>query len=410
MTNRQQQNNRRQFLKYLAASPLCNALAGIDLAHASGEMGERIASPDQAIDIFDLKATAKEILPPAHYGYMATGVNADKTLRANREAFDHYYLRSTRLVDVKQIDTSVNIFGEEWPTPIVVAPCGSQRAFNSDGELATARAAGKLNHLQILSTVSSTPIEQVAEARGAPIWFQLYTLGGWPGVRKMLRRAEAAGCPAVALTVDLPTSSAPARHTLQRAMRQDTRDCSVCHEGSGIAAGGKPMFDGIEAAPTDRRGMALTWEFLEQLRQETQMKVLVKGIVTAEDAERAVEYGVDGIIVSNHGGRADDSGRGAIDSLAEVAPAVNGRTTLLMDSGIRRGTDIVKALALGADAIMVGRPYLWGLGSFGQDGVERALQILRDELVIAMEFAGTRSIGEIGPDTVGTFNWSGSSA
>jgi len=162
------------------------------------------------------------------------------------------------------------------------------------------------------------------------------------------------------------------------------------------------MFDGIEADELDRRGMALTWDFLEQLRQETQMKVLVKGIVTAEDAERCIEYGVDGIIVSNHGGRADDSGRGTIDSLAEVAPAVDGRATLLMDSGIRRGTDILKALALGADAIMVGRPYLWGLGSFGQAGVERALQILRDELKIAMEFAGTRSIEEIGPDSIGT--------
>jgi isopentenyl diphosphate isomerase/L-lactate dehydrogenase-like FMN-dependent dehydrogenase len=404
MTTQQTRNDRRTFLKYLAASPLANALAGMPFAHASGEMGERITSPDQAIDIFDLKATAKENLPPAHYGYMATGVNADKTLRANRTAFDNYYLRSKRLVNVRKIDTSVSIFGEEWPTPIVIAPCGSHRAFNPEGELATARAARALNHLQILSTVSSTPIEQVAEARGAPIWFQLYTLGGWPGVRKMLRRAEAAGCPAVALTVDLPTSAAPARHTLQRAIRRDTRDCATCHEGSGVAARGKPMFDGIAAAGTDRRGMALTWDFLEQLRQETQMKVLVKGIVTAEDAERAVEYGVDGIIVSNHGGRADDSGRGAIDSLAEVAPAVNGRTTLLMDSGIRRGTDILKALALGADAIMVGRPYLYGLASFGQPGVERALQILRDELKIAMEFAGTRNIGEIGSDAIGRFN------
>jgi isopentenyl diphosphate isomerase/L-lactate dehydrogenase-like FMN-dependent dehydrogenase len=184
-------------------------------------------------------------------------------------------------------------------------------------------------------------------------------------------------------------------------MRLDTRDCAVCHEGSGIAARKKPMYENIEANELDRRGMALTWDMLEQLRQETQMKVLVKGIVTAEDAERAVEYGVDGIIVSNHGGRADDSGRGAIDSLAEVAPAVNGRATLLMDSGIRRGTDILKALALGADAIMIGRPYLWGLGSFGQAGVERALQILRDEFKIAMEFAGTRSIKEIGSDTIG---------
>lgn len=399
--NNSGKNGRRQFLRYLAASPICSALAGVDLAYGAIDNGQRIARPADALDIFDLRATASEVLPPAHYGYMATGVNSDATLRANRAAFEHYFLRSTRLIDVSKIDTSVKIFGETWPTPIVVAPVGSQRAFHSDGELATARAARSRGHLQILSTVSSTPIEEVAAAREAPIWFQLYTLGGWPGVRKMLRRAEAAGCPAVVLTVDLPTSAAPARHTLARARLQDSRDCSVCHEGSGIAAGRKPMFDGIKNLEIDRRGLPLTWSFLEQLRQETTMKVLVKGIVTAEDAERCVEYGVDGIIVSNHGGRADDSGRGAIDSLAEVAPAVKGRTLLLMDSGIRRGTDIMKALALGADAIMVGRPYIWGLGAFGQPGVERALEILHSELTIAMEFAGTPTIDHIGPDAIG---------
>ena len=161
------------------------------------------------------------------------------------------------------------------------------------------------------------------------------------------------------------------------------------------------MYDGIDLEGSVGRDPALTWAFLEQLRQETTMRVVVKGIVTAEDAERCIEYGVDGIIVSNHGGRADDSGRGAIDSLAEVAAAVAGRTTLLMDSGIRRGTDILKALALGADAIMIGRPYLWGLGAFGQPGVERALEILRDEFKIAMEFAGAPRISDIGPDAIG---------
>jgi 4-hydroxymandelate oxidase len=401
MNNPGTTKSRRQFLRYLAASPICNALAGIDFAYGTNESGQRISNPADALDIFDLQATASEVLPPAHYGYMATGVNSDSTLRANRAAFEHYYLRSRRLVDVSKVDTSVKIFGETWPTPIVVAPIGSQRAFHSDGELATARAARSRGHLQILSTVSSTPLEEVAAARDAPIWFQLYTLGGWPGVRRMLRRAEAAGCPAVVLTVDNPTTAAPARHTLARARQKDSRDCSVCHEGSGIAAGRKPMFDGIKNPEIDRRDQPLTWDFLEQLRQETTMKVLVKGIVTAEDAERCVEYGVDGIIVSNHGGRADDSGRGAIDSLAEVAPAVNGRTLLLMDSGIRRGTDILKVLALGADAIMVGRPYVWGLGAFGQSGVERALEILHSELTIAMEFAGTPTIDSIGPDLIG---------
>lgn len=402
MTAKLFNENRRNFLRYLAASPLSYALAGLDFAHASGEAGEPITSPDQAIDIFDLKATASNILPPAHYGYIATGTNDDRTLRANREAFEHYFLRSRRLVDIFDIDMSVEILGEKWPTPIVVAPCGSQKAFHADGEVATARAARELNHLQILSTVTSTPVEEVADARQAPIWYQLYTFGRWPGVRKMLRRAEAAGCPVVVLTVDLPATGSPARHALERAKRRDTRECAVCHEGSGVAARPMPMFDGFDVDMSHPAVLPLTWEMLRQLQQETSMKVFVKGIVTAEDAERCVELGVDGIIVSNHGGRADDSGRGAIDSLAEVAPAVNGRTTLFMDSGIRRGTDILKALALGADAIMIGRPYLWGLGSFGQAGVERALQILRDELRIAMQFAGTRNVAEIGPDVIGT--------
>ena len=387
---------RRKFLKYVAASPAYAALGGAALAH-DPETGDKVTAPGHALDIFDLKATAKNALPPAHYAYMATGVNADKMLRANREGFENYYLRSHRLVDVTSIDMSVDIFGEKWPTPIVLAPAGSQRAFHADGELGTARAARVRNHLQILSTVSSTPIEAVAEARGAPIWFQLYTSGGWPGVRKMLRRAENAGCPIVVFTVDLPITAAPARHNLARAIREDTRDCTACHGGTREQpeTRPKPMFDGIDTSLGGRGDLPLTWEFLERLRQETTMKVVVKGIVTAEDAERCIELGVDGIIVSNHGGRADDSGRGAIDSLAEVSPAVDGRALLMMDSGVRRGTDIIKALALGADAIMIGRPYLWGLASFGQSGVERALEILQEELRIAMEFAGTPTINSI---------------
>lgn len=387
--------SRRRFLQFLAASPLCAALSKIDTAHGAGA----IATPADAIDIFDLEARAAESMPAAHWGYLSTGVNDDATLRANRSAFGHYFLRARRLVDVSDIDTSVELLGVRWPTPIVLAPVGSQRAFHADGELGSARAARTRNHLQLLSTVTSTAVEEVTAARGAPVWFQLYTQGGWQGVRARLRRAEAAGCPAVVLTVDLAGGTS-ARHTLMRSERADARDCGVCHQGSGVAARTKPMLEGgdVDAAAE----FSLTWELLDRLRQETTMKVLVKGIVTADDARRCVKAGVDGIIVSNHGGRGDDSGRGAIDSLAEVAPAVRGRTTLLMDSGIRRGTDIFKALALGADAIMIGRPYIWGLGAFGQVGVERALDILTDELRIAMQSFGTPAISDIGPDRIGT--------
>jgi isopentenyl diphosphate isomerase/L-lactate dehydrogenase-like FMN-dependent dehydrogenase len=387
--------SRRRFLQYLAASPVAGALAGVDLAHGAME----ISAPADAIDIFDLEATAKINTPVAHWGYLSTGVNDNATLRANRTAFEKYFVRSRRLVDVSNVDTSVDILGTRWPTPIVVAPVGSQQAFHPDGELATARAAKSRNHLQLLSTVSSTAVEDVAEARDAPIWFQLYTSGGWQGVRARLRRAEAAGCPVVALTVDPDGrlgDNSP-RHTLRRAVLNDTRECAVCHEGDGIAARRKPNVVGGDGSGN----MNLTWELLDRLKQETTMKVFVKGIVTAEDAERCLEHGVDGIIVSNHGGRGDDSGRGAIDSLAEIAPAVQGRTTLFMDSGIRRGVDIFKALALGADAIMIGRPYIWGLGAFGQPGVERALDILTQELQIAMRAFGTPSIADIGRDNIG---------
>ncbi len=389
------EKSRRRFLRYLAASPVAGAIAGIDFANGAAP----VMTPEDALDIFDLKETAAGNIPPAHWGYLMTGVNDDSTLRANRTAFQKYYARSKRLIRVADVDMSVDILGTRWPTPIILAPLGSQRGFHAEGEIGSARAAKSRNHLQMLSTVSSTSVEEVSEARGAPIWFQLYTAGGWDGVKARLRRAEAAGCPVCVLTVDMAGGS-DARHTLARYIRKDTRDCAVCHEGNGIAARGKPMLDGVDYYAPE---IDLDWAFLDRLRQETTMKVFVKGIVTAEDAERSIEHGVDGIIVSNHGGRADDSGRGAIESLEEVAGAVRGRTSLFMDSGIRRGVDIFKALALGADAILVGRPYIYGLGAFGQAGVERALDILTAELRIAMQSFGTPTLADIGPDSIGKF-------
>jgi isopentenyl diphosphate isomerase/L-lactate dehydrogenase-like FMN-dependent dehydrogenase len=383
--------SRRDFMRFLAASPIAGALSGPGMAFGA----DVVETAADALDVFDLEARAQTLIPTAHWGYLAGGVNDDYMLHANREAFRHYVVRSRRLVEVGEVDMSVEILGERWPTPIILAPVSGQLAFHAEGELGSARAARSRNHLQLLSTVSSMSVEAVTEARGAPVWFQLYTMGGWQGVRARLKRAEAAGCPAVALTVDMAGGTG-ARHTLARASRVDSRDCAACHEGDGPAARPRPMTEGGD----DSEMLQLTWEFVDRLKQETTMKVFLKGIVRADDAETAIERGVDGIIVSNHGGRADDSGRGAIDSLAEVAPAVARRVPLLMDSGIRRGTDIFKALALGADAIMVGRPYVWGLGAFGQAGVERALDILTAELEIAMQSFGTPTIADIGPDNI----------
>jgi len=394
--------SRRAFLRYLATSPVYGSIAGLGpaLADVAADVGETVPVAADAIDVFDLEATAAKLQPPAHWGYLVTGTFGDGTFRANRSAFDQYFLRSRRLVDVSRIDMRVELFGQEWPTPIVLCPVSAQKAWNAEGEIATARAARARNHLQILSNVSSVAVEDVAAARGAPVWQQLYPGSRWDVAEYMVRRAEAAGCPAVVLTVDLPVG-ASARYTLERWIRRDSRDCVVCHEDPAVAGGPRPMYSGVTLQEGDMSQAKLTWEFVDRLRDATDLKLLIKGIVTAEDAELCIRHGADGIIVSNHGGRADDSGRGAIESLEEVAGAVRGRTTVLMDSGIRRGTDILKALALGADAVCVGRPYIWGLGAFGQAGVERALEILAQELQMAMEWAGTTTIASIGQGAIG---------
>ena len=388
---------RRQVLKSLLAAP---ALAGLASSWRAGaeDADPFITAPGQAVDVFDFERLARRNLPPAHWGYLATGVDGDATLAANRAGFSDYSLRVRRLVDTRQIDLTTRLFDRTWDTPIVIDPVGSQKAFHPDGELATAKAAKSGKHLQILSTVSSTGVEDVIAARGEPVWYQLYPTDHWPVTQSLVRRAEQAGCPVLALTVDLQGGSN--RVALARSIRLDSRDCTSCHSTSRTRLSGfitgKPMFAGLDiSAVTDLTPPDMTWDYLKRLRDIWPRRLVVKGLVTREDAELAIGHGVDGIVVSNHGGRAEDSGRPAIASLAEVAEGVRGRVPLVMDGGVRRGSDIFKALALGANAVGIGRPYIWGLASFGQAGVERVLEILRSELVTAMRQAGTRNIAEI---------------
>lgn len=413
--------SRRHFLKFLAGSPL---LAAVGLPWPAGEhrvlggsadgsepdttmlaelmqqarSAPLIQSAEEAVNLFDLQAVARQTVPPSHYAYLATGVDDDATLEANRQGFADLRLNARRLVDVSNIDMRVELFGTEWPTPIAIAPCGSQKAFHPEGELAVARAARAMEHLQVLSTVTTTSVEDVTVARGAPIWYQLYPTSSWTITQALLRRAEGTGCPVVVLTVDLPIGGK--RDSQLIGARADTRNCASCHadgfENFVTYVRGKPMFDGLDVsgvAGLDTPG--LTWDFIGRLKEETTMRVVVKGIVTAADARLCIDNGADGIVVSNHGGRAEESRMATIAVLPEIADAVAGRVPLLMDSGIRRGTDIFKALALGADAILVGRPYLWGLGAFGQAGVEAALDILRVELELAMQQFGAPSIADI---------------
>ena len=304
-------------------------------------------------------------------------------------------MRVRRLVDVGQVDTSVTLFGVKYDTPIVLAPVSSQKAFHPDGELAVARAARATRHLQILSTVASTAVEPVNEARGEPVWYQLYPTDDWAVTEALVARAEKAGCPVLVLTVDNVGTN---REALQRYMRRDTRPCKVCHtvpwERSQLQ---RPMFAGLDLSKTTRlTPYVWNWDFVNRIKDRTRMKLILKGLVTGEDAQMAVERGVDGIVVSNHGGRSENSQRGSIECLREVVEAAGGKVPVLVDSGFRRGTDIFKALALGATAVCIGRPYVWGLAGFGQPGVEKVLEILHRELVLVMRQAGTPAIARIG--------------
>ncbi len=401
-------SNRRAFLKFLAGTPL---LAGApSLAHALVQSSNPqtidsvIASAAEAINVFDFEAAARKALPPAHWGYMAGGVDDDGTIRANREAFSHYQLRSRVFVDVSKIDMSTELFGTKWDIPIVLAPVGSQKAFHPEGEVAAARAAQSKKALQILSTQSSTAVEDVIGARGAPIWYQLYTTNSWDITQRLVKRAERAGCPVVAVTLDLPNGRNS--ETQARFQKLDTRVCADCHGGgdrpNADPTGGstKPMFSGFDMAGVGLTSPSLTWDFVRRLKDVTKMKVVLKGLQTREDAALAVQNGADGIIVSNHGGRSAETLRGTIDCLPEVIRGTAGRIPVIVDGGFRRGTDIFKALAMGARGVAIGRPYIWGLASFGQAGVERVLDLLARELTLAMGQCGARSLKEITPASI----------
>ena len=398
------QKRRREFLKFLAASPLLSVAARL-LAEETLEGSELpdylINKPEEALDVFDFHAVAKQKLPLAHYGYLTTGTDGNETLSANRRAFEDYYLRPMRMVDTREISLKTTLLGQQLESPIILAPVGSQGAFHADAELASARAARTQNHLQILSNVASNPIEDVIAARGEPVWFQLYPTNQWPTARMMLERAEAAGSPVVVLTVDLNSGSN--RVLLEQYVRVDDRDCSACH-GNGTVDDFlrmNPMYAGSRVTFADFDTSGMTWDYLEKIREVTSMKIVVKGIVTREDAASAVAAGADAVYVSNHGGRAVASGWGSLESLPEVVEAVKGAVPVMVDSGFRRGTDIFKALALGADAVCIGRPYIWGLAAFGQPGVAKVLEMLRAELRMVMSQVGATSIDEISSAHVG---------
>jgi 4-hydroxymandelate oxidase len=347
--------------------------------------------------VFEFEPVAYQNTPPAHFGYMASGLDDEVTLRANREGFLKFQLNPRRLVDVSKVDMSVELFGTKYDSPIFVCPTGGNQFFHPDGEIAVAKAAKVGNHLQILSTSSNYSVDDVTKARGAPIWFQLYASPRWEVAQALIKRADAAGCPVLAVTVDRVAGRN--QETMFRLRRTDTRECSDCHDRSSFAgrSNRRHNYDGIDLSGITGGGESsnLNWDTVKRMRDITKMKIILKGIVTAEDADLAAQNGMDGILVSNHGGRGEDYGRSTIDALPEIIAAVKGRMPVIVDSGFRRGTDAVKALAMGAQAVGIGRPYLWGLGAFGQEGVERVLEIVRTETRAAMQQCGARSVKEL---------------
>ncbi len=336
---------------------------------------------------FEPLARERMAATPAAWDYYAGGAGDELTIADNRDAWNRLRLRPHVLVDVSKIELGTTAFGARLGHPVIVAPTAAHDLAHDDSELATATGAAAAGALMTLSTISSVPMEDVAAAApGAPRWFQLYDPTDREAARALVERAAAAGYSAVALTVDLP---------LPGNRERDRRNEFAVELGVHLPPD-QPVDPetGIVVLPT------MDWDELAWLRSVCPIPLIAKGILRADDALRAVEAGCDGIWVSNHGGRQLDTSIATADALPEVVEAVAGRGLIVVDGGVRRGIDVLKALALGADLVAVGRPVLWGLAVGGADGVQRVLEILRDELSLAMALSGCRSIGEITADLV----------
>jgi isopentenyl diphosphate isomerase/L-lactate dehydrogenase-like FMN-dependent dehydrogenase len=411
--------SRRAFLKFLAASPYVAAFGGVaaflqaegfaqeirqsTFAEIMRDRLNVIDDPAEALTVFDFEETARRKVQQGHWAYMASGTDDDVTLHANRAAFRQVQLRPRRLRDATKVDMRTNLFGTTYSSPIFTCPTGGEKSFHTDGEVAVARATKARGTMQMLSTSTSIAIEDVTQAHGQPVWYQLYAPSSWNACVQLLKRVEASGVSVIALTVDNTTGRFS--ETFFRTRPKDLKQCEACHQGGFESGRHRPMLEGIDMKGVRRSDPAMDWKFVERLRNHWKGKLIIKGIDTHEDAKLCLDQGLDGILVSNHGGRSTETGRGTIEALPEVVAAVGNRIPVFLDGGVRRGTDVFKALALGAKGVGIGRPMLWGLGSFGQAGVDRVLEILQAELKLVMGNCGTHTIAEINRNYVATPTW-----
>jgi 4-hydroxymandelate oxidase len=372
-----------------AARKLSLFLAGSPLLRAQDHswIANRLPAIDELNNVMEFEPVARERMLKPAYDYIAGGVDDEWTLRRNRAGFEHIIFRPRMLVDVSKLDLSLELFGSRIEAPILIAPTAGHQQANPEGELATIRAAGSVKTIMAVSSNSSYPIDKIAAAATGPFWFQLYAGPDKAATRDHVERAQSLGAKVILWTVD--GAYGPHRERMLR---------------DRLTAGGPPGQS--QRTPSRRQTplpyrveptfqAQLNWDFLDELKSYTKVPLLVKGILTPEDAKLAAERGASGVVVSNHGGRYLDGAPSTIEALPDIVDAVGGRIPVLLDGGFRSGTDVLKALAIGAEAALVGRSPLWGLCAYGQPGVTRVLEMLQTELALAMGLAGKPNLASI---------------
>ncbi len=377
----------RRLAGFLAASPLARAQQEIPYSP------DRIPPLDDLVNLMEFEPVCRARILKANYDFIAGGVDNEWTLRRNRDAFDRITLRPRMLVDATRMDLATTLFGDKVGSPILIAPMAAHQIAHPEGEAATARGAEAQKNILILSSVASLPMETVAKASSFPKWWQLYARFDVEETHERVLRAADNGYKAICFTVDAPYDSHRERLLRNRVATQVP---------PGLAPGTRRVRppEGQPPLPYPYRlhGQLvahLDWSFVNKLNSWVKLPVLVKGILTAEDAELAIQHGAAGIVVSNHGGRYLEYAPSTIEVLPEIVQAVSGRVPVLVDSGFRRGTDVLKALAMGAKAVCIGRPALWGLGAYGEAGVRKVLELLETELALAMGLCGKANLAAV---------------
>lgn len=373
----------RKLSLFLAGSPLLRAQDPAWIAN-------RLPGMEELNNVMEFEPVARTKMLKAAYDYITGGVDDEFTLRRNRAGFQRITLRPRMLVDVSKLDLSIELFGSKSEMPIFVAPTGGHAQAHPEGEVATIRGAGAAKTIMVVSSNSSYPIDKIGAAATGPFWFQLYAAPDKEGTRERVERAVAAGARTICWTLDGPYQS----HR-ERLLRDRLTESGPPSPNAALPGRARTQTRSGPYRLQQTFQSHLTWTFLQELKAYAKVPVLLKGILTAEDAKLAVENGAAGIIVSNHGGRYLDFAPSTIEVLPDIVDAVQGKIPVLIDGGFRRGTDVLKALAIGAKAILIGRPPLYGLGAFGQQGVTRVMEMLQTELALAMGLSGRPNLASI---------------